>query len=65
MDAAPRDGTFVMLHRSNGTTYRARWTKMPHTIFRDPTQFYWVNDNGKFAEVPFAQAIGWSVSDEQ
>lgn len=60
MDRAPRDGRLVTLHRADGTTLRARWTRMPDTIFRDPDEFYWITESGKFATAPFVEAVGWT-----
>lgn len=56
---SPRDGRLVTLLRTDGTDLRARWAKVPHTIFRDPDEFYWISEDGKFATVPFAEAAGW------
>jgi hypothetical protein len=59
IEQAPRDGRLVTLFRSDGTSLRARWGAMPHSIFRDPDEEQWLTEYGKFATVPFAQAVGW------
>ncbi len=59
MESAPKDGRFIDLHRSNGTVVRAHWGQMPWSLFRDPDADHWLTERGKFATVPFAEAVGW------
>lgn len=60
LESAPRDGSWITLHRADGRKLRAAWMMPTWTIFRDPTKPAWITDDFKFAD-PFNDATGWTL----